>query len=216
MPYIARVIACCLWVAAAVPGLPASSGSVLAKLAAGGKPPPPPRAPPLPPPPPQAACTAGHPTTALPFCDMDMPRDARVWDLIDRLKLTEKVSLLTAGRSWVSRLGVHSLEGNECLHGLFNRGNNVVVGGKLEQYFIDGAATTFPQGIGLGATFNRTLLRGMGDVISTEAVAKRNEHRRNNRTEWPFYLTCWAPVINIARDPRWCVRLGSSSLTFPC
>ena len=76
------------------------------------QPPATPPPPPLPPPPPQAACSAGHPTTAMPFCDMDMPRDARVWDLIARLTLTEKVSLLTAGRSWVRRLGVHSLEGN--------------------------------------------------------------------------------------------------------
>lgn len=162
-----------------------------------------PPGPPPPPPPPQAACTAGHATQAMPFCNADLPRDARTWDLIGRLNLTEKVSLLTAGRAWVGRLGVHSLEGNECLHGLFNRGNDVTVDGTLEQYAIDGAATIFPQGIGLAATWNRTLLRAMGDVISTEAVAKRNEHRRNNRTDWPFYLTCWAPVINIARDPRW-------------
>ena len=154
-------------------------------------PPPPPLAPP--PPPPAAACTPGHETQRMPFCNVDLPRDARTWDLIGRLNLTEKAGLLTSSRYWVPRLGVHSLEGNECLHGLFNRGTPY---GSLA---IDGAATIFPQGIGLGATWNRTLLRGMGEVISTEAVAKRNEHRRNNRTEWPFYLTCWAPVINIVR-----------------
>lgn len=116
------------------------------------------------------------------------------------------MTLLSAGRAWVERLGVHSLEGNECLHGLFNRGSSIQQpNGTVLQYAIDGGVTTFPQSIGMGATFNRSLLWHMGDVISTEAVAKRNEHRRQGAAEqdWPFYLTCWMPVINIARDTRW-------------
>lgn len=71
------------------------------------------------------------------------------------------------------------------------------------RYAIDGAATAFPQAIGLGATWNSTLLWAIGDVVSTEAVAKRNDHRRLGELDWPFYLSCWAPVINIARDTRW-------------
>eukprot|EP01052_Picozoa_sp_SAG31_P022270 SAG31_NODE_1763_length_7322_cov_21.697633_3_plen_463_part_00 len=152
------------------------------------------------------ACSANHSTAALPFCNADLPRDTRTWDLIGRLNLTEKVSLLDAGRAWVERLGVHSLEGNECLHGLFNRGNNIEQpNGTVFQYAIDGGVTIFPQSIGMAATFNRSLLWHMGDVISTEAVAKRNEHRRQGPAgqDWPFYLTCWMPVINIARDVRW-------------
>lgn len=67
----------------------------------------------------------------MPFCNMDLPGNERVWDLIGRLNVTEKVSLLTSSRVWVPQLGIHSLEGNECLHGLFNRGTNVVISGKL-------------------------------------------------------------------------------------
>ena len=151
------------------------------------------------------ACTDST-TSGLPFCDSNLPRDARAWDLIGRLNLTEKVSLLNVGRAWVERLGVHSLEGNECLHGLFNRGQNIALpNGTTVPYKIDGAATIFPQSIGMGATWNRTLLHAMGDVISTEAVAKRNQHRRRGgeAQAWPFYLSCWMPVINIARDTRW-------------
>jgi hypothetical protein len=54
--------------------------------------------------------------------------------LIGRLSLVEKVQLLSASRAWVPRLGVHSLEGNECLHGLFNRGTGVVVNNQTLPY----------------------------------------------------------------------------------
>ena len=45
----------------------------------------------------------------------------------------------------------------------------------------------------------------MADVTSTESVALRNWHRRRNDTGGLYnaYLTCWAPVVNIARDARW-------------
>lgn len=131
------------------------------------------------------ACTDST-TSALLFCDSDLPRDARACDLIGRMNLTEKISLLNAGRVWVERLGVHTLEGNECLHGLLNRGQNIPISSnasQVEPYVIDGAATIFPQSIGMGATWNRTLLRAMGDVISTEAVAKRNQHRKQGGDE---------------------------------
>jgi beta-glucosidase len=136
----------------------------------------------------------------LPFRNPDLPRDGRAWDLIDRLNLTEKVYLLSSSARTVDRLGVHTMEGNECLHGLFNRFHNA------SGYFIDGAATIFPQSIGMSATWNRTLLHAMGEVISTETVAKRNSHRKDPLAAtygYPNYWTCWAPVINIARDTRW-------------
>ena len=84
-------------------------------------------------------------------------------------------------------------------------------------------ATSFPQVIGLGATFNmyvhyispkaigiskiqllnthhacsqhRSLIHAMGQVISTEARAMHNIGQAG--------LTFFAPNINIYRDPRW-------------
>ena len=63
----------------------------------------------------------------------------------------------------------------------------------------------YPQAIGLAASWNTSLLWGVGDVTSTESVALRNWHRRHNDTGGLYnaYLTCWAPVVNIARDARW-------------
>jgi beta-glucosidase len=90
------------------------------------------------------------------------------------------------------------MSGTECLHGLLNRYADA--NGKL---IVDGVATVFPQSIGLAATWNRTLLRRVGEIISTEAVAKRNQHRNTSGTGLPTYQTCWGPVINIARDSRW-------------
>ena len=61
------------------------------------------------------------------------------------------------------------------------------------------------QAIGLAASWNTSLLWGVADVISTESVALRNWHRARNDTGGLYnaYLTCWAPVVNIARDVRW-------------
>ena len=91
-----------------------------------------------------------------------------------------------------------SMHGNECLHGVDNVG-------KGPTYTPDGAVTSFPQAIGLAATWNRTLLYAVGDVASTESVALRNAHRAANDTSDMFnpYIVCWAPVVNIARDVRW-------------
>ena len=47
----------------------------------------------------------------------------------------------------------------EALHGINNR---------------DGGGTIFPQPLGMAAAFNRSLLRHVGDIISTEARAFNN------------------------------------------
>lgn len=58
-----------------------------------------------------------------------------------------------------------------------------------------GLATSFPQSIGLGSTWNPTLIQKMADVISTEARIHNNVYGKK--------LIFWSPTINILRDPRW-------------
>jgi beta-glucosidase len=68
---------------------------------------------------------------------------------------------------------------NEALHGVARAGR----------------ATSFPQSIALGSTWNPDLVQKMMDVSSTEARIHNNVYGKK--------LTYWSPTINILRDPRW-------------
>lgn len=56
--------------------------------------------------------------------------------------------------------------------------------------FLHRGATTFPQGLGLAATWNPELVGEVGEVIRTQMRAVGARHNL-------------APVLDIARDPRW-------------
>ena len=116
------------------------------------------------------------------------PLDARVKDLVSRLTLKEKVSLLGYNSQAVPRLGIPAYNWwNEALHGVARAGE----------------ATIFPQAIGMAATFNDSLLKQVSTVISTEARAKYNLAIAQDRHLQYMGLTFWTPNINIFRDPRW-------------
>ncbi len=120
--------------------------------------------------------------------DPSQPLDARVKDLVSRLTLEEKVSLLGYQSKAVPRLGIPAYNWwNEALHGVARAGE----------------ATIFPQAIGMAATFNDSLLRRVSTVVSTEARAKYNLAIAQDRHLQYMGLTFWTPNINIFRDPRW-------------
>jgi len=122
------------------------------------------------------------------YKDPSQPIDARVKDLVTRLTIEEKVSLLGYQSKSVPRLGIPAYNWwNEALHGVARAGE----------------ATIFPQAIGMGATFNDSLLKQVSTVISTEARAKYNLAIAQNRHLQYMGLTFWTPNINIFRDPRW-------------
>ncbi|MEQ8840280.1 MAG: glycoside hydrolase family 3 N-terminal domain-containing protein [Acidimicrobiales bacterium] len=56
--------------------------------------------------------------------------------------------------------------------------------------FLSRGATTFPQGLGLAATWDTDLMGEVADVIRTQMLAVGARHNL-------------APVLDIARDPRW-------------
>lgn len=66
-----------------------------------------------------------------------------------------------------------------------------------------GAATVFPQAIGMAASFNTDLMFDVATAISDEARAKYNEYKTFGDTQIYQGLTYWSPNINIFRDPRW-------------
>ena len=122
------------------------------------------------------------------YKDATQPLDARVKDLVSRLTLEEKVSLLGFNSQAVPRLGIPAYNWwNEGLHGVARAGE----------------ATIFPQAIGMAATFNNDLLKQVSTAISTEARAKYNLAIAKDRHLQYMGLTFWTPNINIFRDPRW-------------
>jgi len=122
------------------------------------------------------------------YKDQSQPIDVRVKDLVSRLTLEEKVSLLGYQSKAVPRLGIPAYNWwNEALHGVARAGE----------------ATIFPQAIGMAATFNSDLLKQVSTAISTEARAKYNLAIAQDRHLQYMGLTFWTPNINIFRDPRW-------------
>ncbi len=125
------------------------------------------------------------------FRDPDLPLERRLEDLVARLEPGEKISQLMHDSAAITRLGIPAYNWwNEACHGV---GRN-------------GRATVFPQNIGLGATFDRALLREIGDVIATEARAKHHaavRTRADGSSGWYQGLSFWTPNINLFRDPRW-------------
>lgn len=129
-----------------------------------------------------------------------MSLDARINDLIDQLTIDEKPYLLTARISPlgnISRLGIPEYDwGGNCVHGVQSR-----CGGSD----FSKCPTSFPNPNGLGATFNKSVWQGMGNVIGLELRAlwlmNTAENRQDNLPH--IGLDCWSPNINLVRDPRW-------------
>lgn len=120
--------------------------------------------------------------------DLEKARREEIAELIRRMTLEEKVSQLLHTSMAVDRLGIPAYNWwNEALHGVGRAG----------------AATVFPQTIGLAATFNTELAQKEYDAISTEARAKYNEAQKLNDNGQYRGLTFWTPNINIVHDPRW-------------
>ncbi|XP_057725113.1 probable beta-D-xylosidase 2 [Arachis stenosperma] len=129
-------------------------------------------------------------TKNLPFCKVSLPIRVRVKDLIGRLTLQEKVTLLVNNAAAVPRLGIKGYEWwSEALHGISNVGPGTKFGGPFP------AATSFPQVITTAASFNASLWEEIGRVVSDEARAMYNGGMAG--------LTYWSPNVNIFRDPRW-------------
>jgi beta-glucosidase len=124
---------------------------------------------------------------AEPFRDPNLPLERRVDDLVSRLTLEEKIGMLAQVQPAIPRLGIKAFTNwTEGLHGLgWVRGGSVT-------------ATTFPQSVGLGETWDPEILRQAGAVEGYEArvYSKKYDGARVG-------LAIRAPNVDLARDPRW-------------
>jgi beta-glucosidase len=123
-----------------------------------------------------------------PIGDRSTELAAQVDQLVARMTLTEKVSQLVNDAPAIPRLGIPAFHyWSEGLHGVARKGY----------------ATNFPQAIGLGATWDASLMHQVGDVISTEGRAFHNAAAQPGYKGPSADLAYWSPNINIFRDPRW-------------
>lgn len=122
------------------------------------------------------------------YKDRSLSPELRAEDLVKRLTLEEKVSLIKNSSKPVPRLGIKEYDWwNEALHGVAR----------------NGIATVYPQAIGMAASFNDSLLYEVFTSVSDEARVKYRIAMNKGRIERFQGLTMWTPNINIFRDPRW-------------
>lgn len=109
-------------------------------------------------------------------------------ELVSKMTVEERASQLRYDAPAIARLGVPAYNWwNETLHGVARAG----------------VATSFPQAIGMAATFDAELIKTAGDVAATEGRAKYNAYTAENDRDIYKGLTFWSPNVNIFRDPRW-------------
>ncbi|ADZ84297.1 glycoside hydrolase family 3 C-terminal domain-containing protein [Cellulosilyticum lentocellum] len=108
--------------------------------------------------------------------------------LVAEMTLEERASQLKYDSPAIKRLGVPAYNWwNEALHGVARAG----------------VATSFPQAIGMAATFDDELLKRVAEVIAEEGRAKYNAYSQEGDRDIYKGLTFWSPNVNIFRDPRW-------------
>ena len=119
--------------------------------------------------------------------------EERAADLVSRLTLEEKESLLGNSMTAVPRLGINSFNvWSEALHGVMG-GFNMSAGA--------GSPTSFPNSVALGSAWDPALMQRETSAISDEARALNSPVITG--------LTYWSPVVEPIRDPRW-GRTGES------
>ena len=119
--------------------------------------------------------------------------EERATDLVSRLTLEEKQSLLGNNMAAVPRLGIKNYNvWSEALHGVLSGANPSA--GLL-------GPTSFPNSVAIGSTWDPAVAEWMASAIAEEARAIYATGTKG--------LTFWSPVVEPVRDPRW-GRTGES------
>ena len=124
-----------------------------------------------------------------PYQNPALSSDDRAKDLLSRLTLEEKASLMFDQSPAIPRLGIKKFNWwSEALHGLANNDN----------------VTVFPEPVGMAASFDDSLVYKIFTATSDEVRAKYHDALRSGKENRRFLsLSVWTPNVNIFRDPRW-------------
>ena len=138
-----------------------------------------------------AAALSGCPGVKGTHLDHTLPTEDRVTSLIAAANLTEMIGQLTNAAPAIEHLGIPAynwLSDDE--HGV--RGSDT---------------TYFPDGPGLGASFDKDLLHSVGTVVGTEARAQHNWQTHTTGMRDNAFngdgITVYGPNMNLVKDPRW-------------
>ena len=126
-----------------------------------------------------------------PFQNPDLPMEDRIKNLLSLMTLDEKIACLDTNPS-VPRLGVKAAGHVEGIHGLAQGGP-----GKWGRPMTV-PTTTFPQGIGLGETWDPEILHAAAGVEGYEAryIFQSSKYHQGG-------LVIRSPNADLGRDPRW-------------
>lgn len=125
----------------------------------------------------------------LPYQNPLLSSEERAKDLISRLTLEEKASLMFDQSPAIPRLGIRKFNWwSEALHGLAN----------------NDSVTVFPEPVGMAASFDDSLVYKIFNATSDEVRARYHDAIKSGKENRRFLsLSVWTPNINIFRDPRW-------------
>ena len=124
-----------------------------------------------------------------PYKNPDLSPRERAEDLLKRLTLKEKASLMINSSPAVERLGIKPYNWwSEALHGVAR----------------SGVATVYPITMGMASVFDDKAVEAVYTTVSDEARAKYHDaHKKGRYGQMNEGLTFWTPNVNIFRDPRW-------------
>ena len=124
------------------------------------------------------------------WCNADLPIDERVDDMVSRMSVSEKIGALRDESAPIKSLELPYYDWwSEATHGVASGGHGA------RNTLLEPYQTNFPFPITTGMAFNRSLWKATGAQIGLEARAFMNSGNA--------FSTFWAPVINLAREPRW-------------
>lgn len=125
-----------------------------------------------------------------PFWNSNLSIEERLDWLLANLTLEEKITCMGSTVPALPRFGIGiSFVGGEAAHGVEAR--NDQNGRNMPE-----PTTSFPQPIGMSASWDTDLIKKAGEVTGTEARVLWHRHPVGG-------LSRWAPTVDLERDPRW-------------
>ena len=134
-------------------------------------------------------CAGASAQEMLPYQNPELSPRERAEDLLGRLTLEDKATLMLDESDAIPRLGIKKFNWwSEALHGIANMGN----------------VTVYPEPIGMASSFNDEMVYTVFDEVSDEGRAAYNKWLSDGNEDTRFHsLSVWTPNVNIFRDPRW-------------